>query len=192
MLNVARRWNWKGCPLWTSTISTFTESATFHVVVESPRGSRVWPKNEARWLTMSISRRLARGLRYLYDGGFVPSTIRPDGRETRRSTRRPTMWYAGILRVEPTQVGTNGSHRIRSDRLMAVLLALRCESPIALVNDLPSCARDEPRTPHDHHDSARRRKPDIPRLGRPRRGAGIARAFLQQARVAHAVLRPRV
>src|SRR4029453_17517772 len=62
-----------------TTIPTFAEGTTFHVVVESPRGSSIKLKYEPRWQTMSISRPLALGLSYPCDWGFVPSTKGPDG-----------------------------------------------------------------------------------------------------------------
>jgi inorganic pyrophosphatase len=134
-----------------TTIPTFAEGTTFHVVVESPRGSSIKLKYEPRWQTMSISRPLALGLSYPCDWGFVPSTKGPDGDPVDALVYWDTPTFpgvvlacraAGILRVEQNHAA-NASRRIRNDRLVAVPLASRRGSSIASIDDLPSRIRDE-------------------------------------------------
>jgi inorganic pyrophosphatase len=132
-----------------SAIPTFADHTTFHVVIESPRGSNVKLKYEAQWQTMSISRPLPLGLSYPCDWGFVPSTKGPDGDPIDALAYWDTTTFpgvvlpcraAGVLRVE--QKHADG-RRIRNDRLLAVPLAARRERTLASVNDLPSRIRDE-------------------------------------------------
>jgi inorganic pyrophosphatase len=134
-----------------TTIPTFAEGHTFHVVVESPRGSPVKLKYEARWQTMSISRPLALGLTYPCDWGFVPSTKGPDGDPVDAFVYWDTPTFpgvvltcraAGILRIEQNHAG-DATHRIRNDRLLAVPLASRREASLTSVDELSARVRDE-------------------------------------------------
>ena len=131
-------------------IPTFADGSTFHVVVESPRGSNVKLKYESRWQAMSISRPLALGLSYPCDWGFVPSTRGPDGDPVDALVYWDTATFpgvilpcraGGILRVEQKHAAE--SRRIRNDRLLAVPLASRRAGSLASLNDLPSRVRDE-------------------------------------------------
>jgi inorganic pyrophosphatase len=97
-----------------TTIPTFAEGTTFHVVVESPRGSDVKLKYEARWEAMSISRPLSLGLTYPCDWGFVPSTKGPDGDPVDALVYWDTTTFPGvvlrcraigILRIEQNHAG---------------------------------------------------------------------------------------
>jgi len=132
-------------------IPTFASDDTFHVVVESPRGSHVKLKYEARWQTMAISRPLALGLSYPCDWGFVPSTKGPDGDPVDAlvywdTTTAPGVVVecraGGILRVEQNHLG-DPTRRIRNDRLFALPTASRRGSSLVSIADLPSRVRDE-------------------------------------------------
>lgn len=134
-----------------TTIPTFVEGSTFHVVVESPRGSDVKLKYEASWGTMSISRPLPLGLTYPCDWGFVPSTKGPDGDPVDAliywdATTFPGVVLAcraiGVLRIEQNHAG-DAARRIRNDRLLALPLASRRGGSLTSVDDLPGRIRDE-------------------------------------------------
>lgn len=134
-----------------TTIPTFAEDRSFHVVVESPRGSRVKLKYDARWQAMSISRPLALGLTYPCDWGFVPSTKGPDGDPVDALVYWDTPTFpgvvltcraAGVLRIEQNHAG-DAAHRIRNDRLLAVPLASRRDATLTSVDELPRRIRDE-------------------------------------------------
>jgi inorganic pyrophosphatase len=134
-----------------TTIPTFAESNTVHVVVESPRGSDVKLKYESRWQTMSISRPLPLGVTYPCDWGFVPSTKGPDGDPVDALVYWDTATFpgvvlpcraVGVLRIEQNHAG-DASRRIRNDRLLAVPVASRRGASLVSVNDLPLRIRDE-------------------------------------------------
>jgi inorganic pyrophosphatase len=134
-----------------TTIPTFAEGATFHVVVESPRGSSVKLKYEARWETMSISRPLPLGLTYPCDWGFVPSTKGPDGDPVDALVYWDTTTFPavvlpcraiGVLQIEQNHAG-DATRRIRNDRLLAVPVAARRGGSVESVDDLPRRIRDE-------------------------------------------------
>ena len=134
-----------------TTIPTFAGEQTFHVVVESPRGSRVKLKYEGRWETMSISRPLALGLTYPCDWGFVPSTKGPDGDPVDALIYWDTPTFpgvvltcraAGVLRIEQNHLG-DAARRVRNDRLLAVPLASRRDASLTSVDQLSARIRDE-------------------------------------------------
>jgi len=60
-------------------VPAFADDDTFHVVVESPKGSNLKLKYDARLGAMGISRPLPAGLVFPFDWGFVPSTQAADG-----------------------------------------------------------------------------------------------------------------
>jgi inorganic pyrophosphatase len=60
-------------------VPTRSAKGGFHVVVESPRGSRVKIKYDPTLRAFRFSRPLTSGLQYPYDWGFIPGTVGPDG-----------------------------------------------------------------------------------------------------------------
>jgi inorganic pyrophosphatase len=134
-----------------TTIPTFAGDRTFHVVVESPSGSSVKLKYQARWQTMSISRPLALGLTYPCDWGFVPSTKAPDGDPVDAliywdTTSFPgvvlTCRAAGVLQVEQNDA-EDSSRRIRNDRLLAIPVESRREGSLLTIDQLTQRTRSE-------------------------------------------------
>jgi inorganic pyrophosphatase len=60
-------------------VPAFTEDGEVHVVVETPRGSRVKFAFDPQLETFTLSKSLLTGLTYPHDWGFVPSTKADDG-----------------------------------------------------------------------------------------------------------------
>jgi inorganic pyrophosphatase len=103
------------------------KKGSYHVVVESPRGSTVKLKYEPMLGAFTISKPLVRGLRYPFDWGFVPSTLGPDGDPLDALVYWDIVTYPGvvlpcrplgILKVDERKKKKNG--RQRNDRLLMV------------------------------------------------------------------------
>jgi inorganic pyrophosphatase len=60
-------------------IPTWSDGGTFHVVVETPAGSRLKYVYDPKLRHFTVSRPLALGLSFPYDFGFVPNTRAEDG-----------------------------------------------------------------------------------------------------------------
>jgi inorganic pyrophosphatase len=133
-------------------IPALTSADTFHVVVETPRGSTLKLKYEPRWEAMSISRPLALGITYPFDWGFVPSTRAADGDPLDAMLLWDVSSFpgvvvqcraVGVLQVEQNRNNFDPSTRIRNDRIMALPVEARREREITTIADLSSRVRDE-------------------------------------------------
>ena len=131
-------------------LPTFTDHDHFHVVVESPRGSRVKLKYDAGLGAMSISRPLALGVSYPYDWGFVPSTRGPDGDPIDALIFWDVATFPGVV-VPCRAIGVvqieqkdpnHGDRRERNDRVIAVPREDRRAS-VHAVDALSGRLRDE-------------------------------------------------
>lgn len=103
------------------------EQGTFHVVIESPRGSTVKLKYDPELRAFTISRPLTRGLRYPFDWGFVPSTKGPDGDPLDAMVYWDVSTWPGVVLpcralgvLEVDQRKKKGRGRERNDRLLMV------------------------------------------------------------------------
>ena len=134
------------------TIPTFLDENTFHVVVESPRGSNVKLKYEPRWECMSVSRPLTLGLTFPFDWGFVPSTKAADGDPIDTFV----VWDVGVfpgvvlpcrslgvLRLEQNRSNFDRSIRVRNDRILALPTVARRQGEARALSDIPQRIREE-------------------------------------------------
>jgi inorganic pyrophosphatase len=108
---------------------------SFHVVVESPRGSTVKMKYEPELGVFTVGRPLTQGLRYPFDWGFIPSTKGQDGDPLDALVYWDlATWPGVVLPCRPLGVllvdekKQKGKGRERNDRLLMVpVAALRAE-----------------------------------------------------------------
>ncbi len=134
------------------SIPAFATEAIFHVVVETPRGSALKLKYEARWEAMSVSRPLPIGIAYPFDWGFVPSTLAADG----DPLDAMLLWDVpsfpgvvvpcraiGVLQVEQNREPHDPSHRVRNDRVLCIPLEARRERAVKELDALPARVREE-------------------------------------------------
>ena len=135
-----------------AALPTFSSADVFHVVVESPRGSTLKLKYEAKWEAMSVSRPLPLGVVYPLDWGFIPATQAPDGDPLDSmlfwdASSSPgivvTCRAIGVLQVEQNRRTGVPEDRVRNDRIFAVPLAARRESDILELGAIPRRVLEE-------------------------------------------------
>ena len=130
-------------------LPTFADDDTFHVVVESPRGSTVKLKYEPSLRAMSISRPLSLGLAFPFDWGFIPSTQGADGDPLDAIVLWDVATYPGVVLpcvalalLKVDQRGPDAG-RIRNDRLIVRPVAARREAGMPGGSALPTRIRAE-------------------------------------------------
>ena len=133
-------------------IPAFAGGDTFHVVVESPKGSALKLKYEPRWEAMIVSRPLPVGVTFAFDWGFVPSTKGADGDPIDAILAWDVAAYPGLvvpcralglLRVEQNATNNDPSKRIRNDRILALPIDARRQCEWTSFHDLASRTRQE-------------------------------------------------
>jgi inorganic pyrophosphatase len=134
------------------SLPPFAEHNTFHVVIESPRGSTLKLKYCPEWEAMGISRPLPAGLVFPFESGFVPSTRSADGDPLDvfvvwDVSSFPgvvlTCRALGVLRVEQNARNFEPSVRIRNDRVIALPVESRRENEWQTLDDVPARVRQE-------------------------------------------------
>jgi inorganic pyrophosphatase len=127
-----------------------SEDGAIHVVVESPKGSRVKIKYEPSLCAFKFGRPLVAGLSYPYDWGFIPSTEAPDGDPLDAMVFSDFSLFPGVviecrpfgvLRLEQNQKGSQ--KRQRNDRLILVPVKMPRFETFKNPKDLPLRWRQE-------------------------------------------------
>lgn len=131
-------------------IPTRAENGAVHVVVESPRGSRVKLKYDSTLRVFKLSRPLVTGLRYPYDWGFIPGTLAPDGDPLDAMIFCDFATYPGVvvecrpfavIRLEQNR--KTGQGRERNDRLIVIPAKMPRFESFRKPSDLPRRWREE-------------------------------------------------
>jgi inorganic pyrophosphatase len=131
-------------------LATFRKDGSVNVVVESPRGSSIKFKYDAKEDVVMVSRPLPAGLIYPYDWGFVSSTVAADGDPLDAvivwdGTSYPGVVVPsrviGVLNVE--QTNPRSKRRERNDRIAVLPTKSPRQDEIASVFDLTTRIREE-------------------------------------------------
>jgi inorganic pyrophosphatase len=119
------------------------EAKAFHVVIESPRGSRVKLAYDPELQTFRYSRPLPTGLEYPFDWGFIPGTRASDGDPLDAMVLAPTGTTPGVVIacraigvVALEQNKKDGKGRERNDRVIAVPLKADPATPSEVTDEL--------------------------------------------------------
>jgi inorganic pyrophosphatase len=121
----------------------------FHVVVESPAGSRLKLKYEPDLKAIVMHRPLPLGYAYPHDWGFVPSTRAADGDPVDAMIYWDAPSYPGVvvpcrpLGVLELEQDAKAGGRERNDRILAVPLAHPRGEGLRTIDDVPARAREE-------------------------------------------------
>jgi len=133
-----------------TSLPTRSLSGAFHVVVESPGGSRVKLKFDSELGAFKLSRPLVAGLCYPFDWGFVPGTKAPDGDPLDAMVFCDSPTFPGVViecralgLIRLSQKKKRGAGRERNDRLIAIPVKAPRFSHYLEPSDLPQRTRKE-------------------------------------------------
>jgi inorganic pyrophosphatase len=125
-------------------------SGAVHVVVESPRGSRLKLKVDPALGVLSLSRPLPLGLAYPYDWGFVPGTLAEDGDPLDALVFWEAASFPGVVlpcrvlgAVLLEQDRKSDGARVRNDRLLVRPVKDERGEGLSSALDLPRRVRGE-------------------------------------------------
>jgi inorganic pyrophosphatase len=130
------------------SLPLFAEDGDVHVVIETPRGSRVKFAYDPKLKAFVLRKSLLTGLTYPHDWGFAPSTRADDGDPLDVMVVHDGATFPGvvvicrvigILQIE--QKSRNKSER--NDRVFAVPLRSHSEKALKDVRDLTAPIREE-------------------------------------------------
>jgi inorganic pyrophosphatase len=125
------------------------ENGDVHVVVETPRGSKVKLAYDPELKVIGLSRALVTGLAYPHDWGFVPSTLAEDGDPldvmvlTDWATAPGVVMKCKIIGVIRMSQKKKGGGRERNDRVLAVPVCAPRADGLTDPRDLPERTRRE-------------------------------------------------
>jgi inorganic pyrophosphatase len=133
-----------------SALPTRSKEGAFHVVIESPRDSRIKLKYDPELRVFKFSRALVLGLRYPYDWGFIPGTAAEDGDPLDAMVLNDAPSFPGVV-IECRALGmirlkqNSKKHKGRenNDRLIAVPIHLPRFASLKNPSDLPARWRQE-------------------------------------------------
>ena len=117
-------------------LPTRTSDGALHVVVESPRGSRVKLKYSSDLRAFVLSRTLALGVTYPFDWGFVPSTQAADGDPIDAMVLSDAPTHPGVvvccrpLAVLQVEQNAKEGGRQRNDRIIVQPVAMERPTPL--------------------------------------------------------------
>ena len=131
-------------------LPTRSSAGAFHVVVESPGGSRAKIKYDTKLRAFKFSRPLVAGLHYPHDWGFIPGTMAPDGDPLDAMVFSDLPTFPGIV-IECRALGVLrlkqnrkfGTGRERNDRLIAIPIKMPRLASFHKPGDLPLRWRQE-------------------------------------------------
>lgn len=130
-------------------LPTFGDEDTIHVVVESPRGSRVKLKYDRRLGAIVLSRPLPTGLAYPHDWGFVPGTQASDGDPVDAMVLSDVGTAPGVvipcrpIGVLELEQNGRGGGRERNDRMIVIPHSAHRFATVVDALELPPRVRDE-------------------------------------------------
>ena len=126
------------------SLPTRSDKSAFHVVVESPGGSRAKITYDPKLRAFKFSRPLVAGLCYPYDWGFIPNTIAPDGDPLDAMVFSDVPTFPGVV-IECRALGVirleqnrkQGRGRERNDRLIVIPVKMPRFESFRQPKDLP-------------------------------------------------------
>ncbi len=80
-----------------SNLTAFDDEGALHVVVESPRGSRLKYEYSSELGVFTVSRSLPLGIAYPYDWGYIPGTTAEYGDPVDAMVIHPDASYPGVV-----------------------------------------------------------------------------------------------
>jgi inorganic pyrophosphatase len=133
-------------PVMLIEIAPFDEDGNLQVIVESPRGSTLKLKYDAKNSVFTVGRALPAGLAYPFDWGFIPGTRAGDGDPVDALVVHDSPTYPGVLlpcrilgMVALSQV--QGGKREENNRIIALPAWSNSVGEIKATTDLPKPLR---------------------------------------------------
>ena len=159
----------------------------FHVVIETPRGSRNKYEYDPEWDCVKLSTVLPEGMVFPYDFGFIPSTIGDDGDPLDVLILMDTSVIAGCV-VRARLVGVIEAEQkedgewTRNDRLLAVAVHAQTYQKARTLADLRPHLVDEIEEFFHAYNKLRGRKFKVTARAGPREARDLVDAGMKQVK----------